>query len=70
MSRVGKCLDNTPIERFFGYFKAECYDLKTDKTFVDLENDSDAYSYFDNHERMQNLNKGLIPLDMRNKTLA
>ncbi|HEM5069423.1 TPA: DDE-type integrase/transposase/recombinase, partial [Streptococcus suis] len=43
MSRVGKCIDNAPIESFFGHFKTECYDLKKYKTFEELVSDIDAY---------------------------
>lgn len=39
MSRVGKCIDNAPIESFFGHFKTECYDLKKYKTFEELAAD-------------------------------
>ncbi len=46
MSRVGKCIDNAPIESFFGHFKTECYDLKKYKTFEELVSDIDAYIYF------------------------
>ena len=28
MSRGGKCIDNAPVESFFGHFKAKCYDLR------------------------------------------
>ena len=46
MSRVGKCIDNAPIESFFRHFKTECYDLKKYKTFEELVSDIDAYIYF------------------------
>lgn len=32
MSRIGKCIDNAPIESFFGHFKSESYDLKQYKS--------------------------------------
>ena len=70
MSRVGKCIDNAPIESFFGHFKAECYDLKTYKTFEELGEDIDAYIYFYNHERFQEKHNGLAPLEMRSKAVA
>ena len=68
--RVGKCIDNAPIESFLGHFKTECYDLKTYKTFEELVEDIDAYIYFYNHERFQERNNGLAPLEMRNKAVA
>ncbi len=46
MSRVGKCIDNAPMESFFGHFKMECNDLKKYKTFEELVSDIDAYIYF------------------------
>ncbi len=52
-SRVGKCIDNAPIESFFGHFKTECYDLKAYKTFEELVYDIDDYIYFYNNERFQ-----------------
>lgn len=70
MSRVGKCIDNAPIESFFGHFKTECYDLKTYKTFEELDEDIDAYIYFYNHERFQEKHNGLAPLEMRSKAVA
>lgn len=70
MSRVGKCIDNAPIESFFGHFKTECYDLKTYKTFEELVTDIDAYIYFYNNERFQEKHNGLAPLELRNKAVA
>lgn len=70
MSRVGKCIDNAPIESFFGHFKTECYDLKKYKTFEELVSDIDDYIYFYNNERFQERNNGLAPLEMRNKAVA
>lgn len=70
MSRVGKCIDNAPIESFFGHFKTECYDLKKYKSFEELVADIDTYIHFYNHERFQERNNGLAPLEMRNKAVA
>ncbi len=70
MSRVGMCIDNAPIESFFGHFKTECNDLKKYKTFEELVSDIDAYIYFYNHQRFQERNNGLAPLEMRNKAVA
>lgn len=70
MSRIGKCIDNAPIESFFGHFKTECYDLKTYKSYEELVDDINAYIYFYNNQRFQERNNGLAPLEMRNKTVA
>ncbi|NBJ71039.1 IS3 family transposase [Roseburia sp. 1XD42-34] len=51
MSRVGNCIDNEPIESFFGHFKCESYDLKNYKNFEELEKDIDKYITFYNEER-------------------
>ncbi|GAA0414740.1 transposase [Agaribacter marinus] len=53
MSRVGKCIDNTPIENFFGHFKARCYDLKQYKSDEELLQGIDRYIQFYNEERYQ-----------------
>ncbi|MET3557676.1 transposase InsO family protein [Streptococcus rupicaprae] len=70
MSRVGKCIDSSPIERFFGHLKTECYDLKAYKTFEELVADINDYIYFYNNERFQEKYNGLAPLEMRNKAVA
>ena len=70
MSRVGKCIDNAPVESFFGHFKTECYHLKRYKTYGELFADIDAYIYFYNNERFQEKLNGLAPLEMRNKAVA
>lgn len=70
MTRVGKCIDNAPIESFFGHFKTECYNLNSYKTFVELATDIDDYIYFYNNERFQEKYNGLAPLEMRNKAVA
>lgn len=70
MSRVGKCIDNVPIESFFGHFKVECYHLKKCKTFDELIIDIDNYIKFYNNERFQEKNNDLTPLEMRNKVVA
>ena len=44
--------------------------MKKYKTFEELVADIDDYIYFYNNERFQERNKGLAPLEMRNKALA
>ncbi|TFD95499.1 IS3 family transposase, partial [Jeotgalibacillus sp. R-1-5s-1] len=53
MSRVGKCIDNAPIESFFSHFKCERYELKQYKNYEELVNDIDQYMRFYNEERYQ-----------------
>ena len=44
--------------------------MKKYKTFEELVADIDDYIYFYNNECFQERNKGLAPLEMRNKALA
>lgn len=52
MSRVGKCIDNGPMENFWGIIKEEMYRLKTYETFKDLEDDVKHYIEFYNTKRV------------------
>ena len=53
MSRVGKCIDNGPMESFWGTLKCEKYYLHKYETFEELSNAIDEYIYFYNNERYQ-----------------
>jgi len=37
MSRVGKCIDNGPMEGFFGILKSEMFYLNKFKNFAELK---------------------------------
>lgn len=52
MSRVGKCIDNGPMENFWGIIKVEMYRLNTYDTFEELEADIVEYIEFYNNERV------------------
>ena len=52
MSRVGKCIDNGPMENFWGIIKEEMYRLKTYVSFEELENDIKQYIGFYNTQRV------------------
>ncbi|WP_169091356.1 IS3 family transposase [Paenibacillus sp. PL91] len=52
MSRVGRCIDNGPMESFWGTLKCEKYYLQTYHTFEELEWDIEAYIHFYNNERL------------------
>ncbi len=67
MSRVGRCIDNGPIESFFGTLKCEKYYLHTYKTFEDLSTAINEYIHFYNHERYQKRLNGLSPMEYRTK---
>ncbi|TYS55629.1 transposase, partial [Sutcliffiella horikoshii] len=68
MSRVGRCIDNGPIESFWGTLKCEKYYLEKYETFDDLEEAIDEYIQFYNHDRYQKRLNGLSPLEYRAKT--
>ncbi len=44
MSRVGKCIDNGPMEAFWGILKCEKYYLHKYRTFEDLSHSIDDCS--------------------------
>jgi len=52
MSRKGNCLDNAPIESFFGHFKDEV-DYKDCRTFEELKAKVAEYMQYYNNERQQ-----------------
>lgn len=57
MSRQGNCLDNAPIESFFGHFK-DLLDLKACKTIEDVQKDVERVMNYYNKVRPQKaLNK-------------
>lgn len=64
MSRSGNCLDNAPIESFFGHFKDEV-EYKDCKTLEEIRDKIDKYIYYYNNERFQwGLNK-MTPFEFR-----
>ncbi len=67
MSRVGRCIDNGPMESFFGTLKCEKYYLHKYKTFEELCTAIDEYIHFYNHERYQKRLNGLSPMEFRAK---
>ena len=57
MSRKGNCLDNAPIESFFGHLKDDI-DIKSCQTFEEVKTLVENYIDYYNNERYQwNLNK-------------
>ena len=57
MSRKGNCLDNAPIESFFGHLKDDL-DIKSCQSFDEVKTLVENYIYYYNNERYQwNLNK-------------
>lgn len=65
MSRSGNCLDNAPIESFFGHLKDEL-DYKECKNLDQIRAKIDNYIYYYNNNRYQwGLNK-MTPLEYKN----
>jgi putative transposase len=67
MSRVGRCIDNGPMEGFWGTLKCEKYYLYKYSTFEELKKDIEEYIQFYNNERLQKRLNGLSPLEYRAK---
>jgi transposase InsO family protein len=65
MSRVGRCIDNGPMEGFWGILKCEMYYLSKfmdyDSLVVAIEN----YIYFYNYERRQKKLNKMSPMSYR-----
>lgn len=69
MSRRGNCIDNAPIESFFGHFKDDV-DFKSCKTFAELEQKVSDYFEYYNHKRHQWKLKKMTPALYRDHLLA
>ncbi|MBM7684274.1 transposase InsO family protein [Pullulanibacillus pueri] len=67
MSRVGRCIDNGPMESFWGTLKSEKYYLHKYETFEELSQAIDEYIHFYNHERYQKRLNGFSPMEYRTK---
>ncbi|OMF15875.1 transposase [Paenibacillus sp. FSL H8-0548] len=65
MSRVSRCLDNQPIERFWGTLKAESYYLTKYETYEDVLHDVRNYMRYYNRYRYTERLNGLSPMEYR-----
>ncbi|GEN51736.1 transposase [Alkalibacterium pelagium] len=70
MSRVGKCIDNGPMESFFGHFKCESYHLKQFNSYQELVKTIESYMHFYNYERFQETRNSLTPMEYRYQAAA
>lgn len=68
MSRKGNCIDNAPIESFFGHLKDEL-DYKSAKTFTELKEMIKNYMNYYNNKRYQWEIKKMAPAEYRNHLL-
>ncbi|MBU4011327.1 MAG: IS3 family transposase [Proteobacteria bacterium] len=69
MSRKGNCIDNAPIESFFGHFKDDV-DYKICKTFEELKKMISEYMEYYNNKRYQWDLKKMTPVQYRNHLLS
>ena len=65
MSRKGNCLDNSPMENFFGILKQEMYHGKKFKTYEELKVAIETYIYYYNHKRIKTKLAGMSPVQYR-----
>lgn len=65
MSRKGNCLDNSPMENFFGILKQEMYYGKIFKTYEELKEAIENYIYYYNHKRIKRKLAGMSPVQYR-----
>ena len=63
MSRVGRCIDNGPMEGFWGILKSEMYYLKKFTSKEQLTNAIDSYIHFYNTTRYQIKLKSMTPME-------
>jgi transposase InsO family protein len=65
MSRVSRCIDNGPMESFWGMMKSEMFYVKKFKTYEELEAAIVEYiDYYNNHRYQKRLNR-MTPLEYR-----
>ena len=69
MSRKGNCIDNAPVESFFGHMKDEL-NLSECRTPDEVQSALAAYVYYYNHQRYQWNRKKMAPVEYRNHLLA
>jgi len=68
MSRKGNCIDNAPVESFFGHLKDDV-NYKNCKTFEEVYSLIDEYMRYYNNERQQWELKKMTPVNYRNHLL-
>jgi len=68
MSRKGNCIDNAPIESFFGHLKDDV-DYKKARTFEELNDMVNKYMNYYNNKRYQWEIKKMTPVEYRNHLL-
>jgi putative transposase len=69
MSRVGKCIDNGPIENLWGIIKTEMFYIKNFNNAKEIEIAIDDYIEFYNKVRLQSKLKSHTPIEYRNMAI-
>lgn len=65
MSRRGNCIDNSPMENFFGLLKQEMYYGEKFTSINELENKIVQYIYWYNNKRIKVKLNGMSPIEYR-----
>lgn len=65
MSQKGNCIDNSPMENFFGILKQEIYYGTIFRSYEDLEQAIIDFIYYYNHERIKEKLEWMSPIDYR-----
>ncbi len=65
MSRKGNCLDNSPMENFFGILKQEMYYGEDFKSYDHLRNETEKYIKWYNEDRIKTKLNGMSPVMYR-----
>src|SRR5699024_9755386 len=68
MSRRGNCLDNSPMENFFGIMKQEMYYGVVYESFEALEYAVKEYISYYNNQRIKEKLTGMSPIEYRKQT--
>ena len=63
MSRVGRCIDNGPMEGYWGILKSEMYYLKKFTSKEELTEAIENYIYFYNTKRFQLKLRCMTPME-------
>ncbi|MEI2356270.1 IS3 family transposase [Mesobacillus zeae] len=65
MSRKGNCIDNSPMENFFGLLKQEMYYGEALRTYEELKRDIELYLDYYNNKRIKQKLAGMSPVQYR-----
>lgn len=65
MSRKGNCLDNSPMENFFGLLKQEMYYGEPLRTYEELKKAIETYIEYYNNKRIKQKLAGMSPVQYR-----